>query len=54
MNERELPSFLRLGTTNDLWNAAIDEAVRALEADYSIPSTWRFQAADTIKKVKRQ
>ena len=39
--------------TNDLWNAALDRAIKAVENDRDIPSTYRFHAADIIRKQKR-
>jgi hypothetical protein len=39
--------------SNDQWNAALEAAIRAIEATYDIPSTWRFQAADIVRRLVR-
>jgi len=53
MANDETKLFPNLGTTNDLWNAALDAAVKAVEAERDIPSTWRFSATYAIRKLKR-
>jgi hypothetical protein len=45
--------FPNLGTTNDLWNAALDAAINAIMNERDIPSTWRFSAIDAVRKCKR-
>jgi len=45
--------FPNLGTTNDLWNAALEAAVKAIMNERDIPSTWRFSAIDAVRKCKR-
>lgn len=54
MTEKPLPRFPKLGTTNDLWNDALETAACAVENDHSIPSMYRFRGAETIRKLKRR
>jgi hypothetical protein len=45
--------FPKLGTTNDLWNDAIEAAARAAELDPIDPGPTRKRIAASIRALKR-